>query len=77
MFPSLIMRFSDLVDMFCQQCEQTEAGTGCTTIGVCGKTPVVAGLQDLLVDNVKGISMWLHRARQVSLHRITSLAYVL
>lgn len=49
--------------MFCNQCEQTEKGTGCTTIGVCGKTPTVAGLQDLLIDNVKGLAMWLHRAR--------------
>jgi hypothetical protein len=27
------------------QCEQTQDGTGCTTVGVCGKTPLVAGLQ--------------------------------
>lgn len=27
--------------MFCQQCEQTEFGKGCTTVGVCGKTPEV------------------------------------
>jgi len=52
-------------DMFCMQCEQTEKGTGCTVVGVCGKTPTVAGLQDLLVDNIKGLSMWLHRARQL------------
>ena len=51
--------------MFCMQCEQTEKGTGCTTVGVCGKTPDVAGLQDLTVDIVKGISMWLHRCRQL------------
>lgn len=28
--------------MFCYQCEQTAHGTGCTTVGVCGKTPEVA-----------------------------------
>ena len=35
--------------MFCFQCEQTQNGTGCTTVGVCGKTPSVAALQDLLI----------------------------
>ena len=35
--------------MFCYQCEQTAKGTGCTVAGVCGKTPDVAALQDLLV----------------------------
>ncbi len=33
-------------DMFCFQCEQTVAGTGCTRVGVCGKKPEVANLQD-------------------------------
>jgi hypothetical protein len=27
------------------QCEQTQDNKGCTTVGVCGKTPEVAGLQ--------------------------------
>lgn len=35
--------------MMCYQCEQTSAGSGCTTIGVCSKTPQLAGLQDLQV----------------------------
>lgn len=35
--------------MFCNQCEQTAGGTGCTTMGVCGKNPVVAALQDELI----------------------------
>lgn len=42
--------------MFCNQCEQTSKGTGCTTIGVCGKTPEVAALQDLLLHQLKGIA---------------------
>ena len=33
-------------DMFCFQCEQTAGGKGCTKIGVCGKKPDVANLQD-------------------------------
>lgn len=32
-------------DMFCFQCEQTDNGTGCTVVGVCGKTPEVSRLQ--------------------------------
>jgi hydroxylamine reductase (hybrid-cluster protein) len=39
--------------MFCYQCEQTQHGTGCTTVGVCGKTPSTSGLQDLLVYRLK------------------------
>ncbi|HPD31198.1 MAG TPA: hydroxylamine reductase [Phycisphaerae bacterium] len=48
--------------MFCFQCEQAAKGTGCSTIGVCGKTPDVAALQDLLIHAAKGISMHAHRA---------------
>lgn len=42
--------------MFCYQCEQTAGGTGCTKFGVCGKSPEVAALQDLLLYAVKGLS---------------------
>ena len=44
--------------MFCFQCEQTRLRKGCTTVGVCGKTPQVAELQDLLIHVVKGISLY-------------------
>ena len=42
--------------MFCFQCEQTAKGQGCTKIGVCGKKPEIAALQDLLIYSVKGLS---------------------
>lgn len=42
--------------MFCCQCQETAHGKGCTVKGVCGKTADVAGLQDLLVYLLKGIS---------------------
>ncbi len=42
--------------MFCYQCEQTAKGTGCTVAGVCGKTPEVANLQDLLVYKLRELS---------------------
>lgn len=45
-------------DMFCFQCEQTVGGKGCTKVGVCGKTPDVASLQDLLVNQAKGIGFY-------------------
>ncbi|KAL4422506.1 hypothetical protein ABPG75_008703 [Micractinium tetrahymenae] len=48
--------------MFCYQCEQTKSGTGCTTKGVCGKTPETTVLQDLLTYSVKGLSCWAHWA---------------
>lgn len=44
--------------MFCYQCEQTAGGKGCTKMGVCGKTPEVAALQDLLIYQIKGISCY-------------------
>ena len=44
--------------MFCYQCEQTVGGKGCTKLGVCGKTPEVANLQDLLIFQLKGISCY-------------------
>ncbi|WP_338587938.1 hydroxylamine reductase [Clostridium baratii] len=44
--------------MFCYQCEQTFGGKGCTKMGVCGKTPEIAGLQDLLIYQLKGISIY-------------------
>ncbi len=54
--------------MFCYQCEQTAHRTGCTVLGVCGKTPDTAALQDLLVHAAKGIAMYAHRAARLG-HR--------
>ena len=45
-------------EMFCYQCEQTANGKGCTKMGVCGKTPEIANLQDLLIYQIKGISCY-------------------
>ncbi|KMY68775.1 hydroxylamine reductase [Desulfocarbo indianensis] len=42
--------------MFCYQCEQTAKGTACTAGGVCGKSPEVAALQDLLTYALKGLA---------------------
>jgi len=50
--------------MFCNQCEQTAQGKGCTVMGVCGKTADVAQLQDLLVYSMKGIALLALEARK-------------
>jgi len=51
--------------MFCYQCEQTAKGEGCTNVGVCGKQPDVAALQDLLIYAVKGLSLYAIEGRKV------------
>lgn len=42
--------------MFCYQCQETAGCKGCTMVGVCGKKPDVAAMQDLLVYVTKGLS---------------------
>ncbi len=54
--------------MFCFQCEQTAKGEGCTKVGVCGKQPEVAALQDLLVHAVKGLSLYAREGRKVGIN---------
>jgi hydroxylamine reductase len=54
--------------MFCYQCEQTAKGEGCTRLGVCGKQPEVAGLQDLLIYTLKGLSLYAVEGRKVGIH---------
>lgn len=44
--------------MFCYQCQETAKGTGCTTLGVCGKTSETSGLQDLLLHTEKGVAAY-------------------
>jgi hydroxylamine reductase len=43
-------------NMFCYQCQETAGCTGCTRSGVCGKTPDVAAMQDLLVYVTRGLA---------------------
>jgi hydroxylamine reductase len=53
--------------MFCYQCEQTAKGEGCTKIGVCGKLPEVAALQDLVVYALRGLSQVAVEGRKVGI----------
>ena len=41
--------------MFCFQCQETAGCKGCTVMGICGKKPEVAAVQDLLVYVTKGL----------------------
>lgn len=52
------------MEMFCNQCEQTPKG-GCTKIGVCGKNPVIASLQETMILGLKGVSAYAVHAKQL------------
>jgi hydroxylamine reductase len=54
--------------MFCYQCEQTANETGCTKFGVCGKSPQVAALQDLLIYTLKGLSQVAKEAKKQNIN---------
>ncbi len=49
--------------MFCHQCEQAAKGIGCDVMGVCGKKPEVAALQDNLLYGLKGLAFFADKAR--------------
>ena len=49
--------------MFCFQCQETAGCKGCTQVGVCGKKPEVALMQDLLIYVTKGLSAVTTRLR--------------
>jgi len=53
--------------MFCYQCEQTAKGEGCTKVGVCGKQPDVAALQDLLVYTLCELSLYAEEGRKAGI----------
>ena len=50
-------------EMFCRQCEQTKDNYACTSLGVCGKTPETAAIQDALMEVVKSVATWAVAAR--------------
>lgn len=49
--------------MFCFQCQETAGCKGCTQVGVCGKKPEVAAMQDLLIYVTKGLAAVTTRLR--------------
>ena len=50
--------------MFCFQCQETAGCAGCTKFGVCGKSPELANMQDLLIYATKGLSEVTTRMRK-------------
>ena len=50
--------------MFCFQCQETAGCSGCTKFGVCGKSPELANMQDLLIYVTKGLSEVTTRLRK-------------
>ncbi len=59
--------------MFCYQCEETVNGTGCTKMGVCGKTPEVADIQDQLIYLLKLIAKKSEPSKKVDIFIMESL----
>ncbi|MBP1613469.1 MAG: hydroxylamine reductase [Bacteroidetes bacterium] len=53
------------MSMFCFQCQEAAKGTGCTLSGVCGKTPEVANMQDLLLFVVRGVAVYNQELRKI------------
>ncbi|NTV12660.1 MAG: hydroxylamine reductase [Desulfobulbaceae bacterium] len=53
--------------MFCFQCEQTAKG-GCSTIGVCGKSPAASDLQDLLIHALQGLAIYAAEGKKVGVN---------
>ncbi len=52
------------MEMLCRQCEQAAKGVACEKVGVCGKQPDVAQMQDLIVFQTKGIGYLAHALRE-------------
>ncbi|MBU2466899.1 MAG: hydroxylamine reductase, partial [Bacteroidetes bacterium] len=48
------------MSMFCYQCQEAAKGVGCEKVGVCGKQPEVAVIQDMLIYVAKGVSVYAH-----------------
>ena len=51
--------------MFCNQCEMTAHGTGCTKVGICGKDENIQALQENLIYALKGIAAYTYHAREL------------
>lgn len=52
--------------MFCNQCEQTAGGTGCShSPGICGKDADVQSLQETILYGLKGMAAYANHARRL------------
>lgn len=64
------------MNMFCFQCQEAAKGSGCEIKGVCGKTPEVAALQDLLVYQVKGLSVFTAALRMLNIENEAANTFI-
>ncbi|MDD3321267.1 MAG: hydroxylamine reductase [Paludibacter sp.] len=62
--------------MFCFQCQEAAKGTGCEIKGVCGKTPEVSALQDLIIYQLKGISYYTTLLREKNIENAEANRFV-
>lgn len=62
--------------MFCYQCQEAAKGSGCEVKGVCGKTPEVSALQDLLVYQVKGLSQFTMALRMLEIEHDAANSFI-
>ena len=52
--------------MFCNQCEQTMGGCGCShSPGICGKDADVQSLQETILYGLKGMAAYANHARRL------------
>lgn len=63
--------------MFCYQCEQAKGGVGCDSVGVCGKDPETALMQDLLVYQTQGVSYVADKLRKKGMKDFEADRYVI
>jgi hydroxylamine reductase len=64
-------------EMFCFQCEQAKGGKGCDTAGICGKDPITAMMQDVLIYQVNGISYLENKLRKKGKRNTEADKYVI
>jgi len=58
------------MNMFCYQCQETAKNEGCKVKGVCGKSPETAGMQDLLIDVLRGLALLYEKAPGADMERV-------
>lgn len=58
----------DKMNMFCYQCQEAAKNTGCVSVAICGKSNDTSNLQDLLVYVLKGISIYVEKAKEYGVY---------
>ena len=64
------------MNMFCYQCQEASKGLGCEVKGVCGKTPEVSALQDLLIYQLKGLAHYTTALRKLNIENVDANLFI-